>query len=145
MNDLTLFNDMFDDMIDDGFMMPSFSYRKVLPRVDVKEEKDSYELDMDLPGKTEKDVDIELKNNVLTVSSVKQTEKEEKKDDKKDKKENGKWIIKERTYSQFSRSFTLPEDVESSKISASVKDGVLCIKMPRKALAEAKKIAITCA
>ena len=49
MNELALFNDLFDGFGDDGFLMPSFNYKKVLePKVDVKEEKDEYSMEMDL-------------------------------------------------------------------------------------------------
>lgn len=141
MNELSLFNDLFDDFGDDGYLMPSFNWKKSFPKVDVKEGKDSYILQMDVPGKTEKDVNIELKHNVLTISSVEETET---KDDKK-KKNDGKYLVRERTYSKFERSFTLPEDVNGEKISAQVKDGILTVTMPRHALAEPKHIAITSA
>lgn len=141
MNELSLFNDLFDDFGDDGYLMPSFNWKKTFPKVDVKEGKDSYILQMDVPGKTEKDVNIELKHNVLTISSVEETET---KDDKK-KKNDGKYLVRERTYSKFERSFTLPEDVNGENISAQVKDGILTVTMPRHALAEPKHIAITSA
>lgn len=141
MNELSLFNDLFDDFGDDGYLMPSFNWKKSFPKVDVKEGKDSYILQMDVPGKTEKDVNIELKHNVLTISSVEETET---KDDKK-KKNDGKYLVRERTYSKFERSFTLPEDVNGENISAQVKDGILTVTMPRHALAEPKHIAITSA
>lgn len=143
MNELALFNDLFNDFGDDGYTMPSFNYRKMfqLPKVDVKEDKESYTLTMEMPGKTDKDVDVELNQNVLTVSS----KKEDKKEEKSDKKDETKWLIRERTYSSFKRSFTLPEDVNSEKLTASVKDGVLTVCMPRKTQAQPKKIAITCA
>lgn len=141
MNELSLFNDLFDDFGDDGYLMPSFSWKKSFPKVDVKEGKDSYILQMDLPGKTEKDVNIELKHNILSISSV---EKTETKDDKKNH-HDGKYLVRERTYSKFERSFTLPEDVNGENISAKVKDGVLTVTMPRHALAEPKHIAITSA
>ncbi len=141
MNELALFNDLFDDFGDDNFMMPSINLKKVFqaPKVDVKENKDSYTLEMDLPGKTDKDVNIELNNNVLTISSEKSEEKEDKKAEKKDE---GKWLVKERSYHKFSRSFTLPNDVEADKVSAEVKNGVLTVSMPRKALPTPKRIAI---
>lgn len=141
MNELSLFNDLFDDFGDDGYLMPSFNWKKSFPKVDVKEGKDSYILQMDVPGKTEKDVNIELKHNVLAISSVEETET---KDDKK-KKNDGKYLVRERTYSKFERSFTLPEDVNGEDISAQVKDGILTVTMPRHALAEPKHIAITSA
>ena len=100
---------------------------------------------MDLPGKTDKDVNIELNHNVLTISSETKTEKEEKKEEKAEAKEAGKYLIKERSYSKFSRSFTLPEDVDYENLTAKVTNGILTVKMPRKALAAPRKIAITAA
>lgn len=140
MNELALFNDLFGDFADDGYMMPSINLKKAFqtPKVDVKEESGAYTLNMDLPGKTDKDVKIELNHNVLTISSEKKNEK----DEKSEKKEEGKWLVKERSYQKFSRSFTLPEDVEAEKVSAEVKNGVLTVTMPRKALPEPKRIAI---
>ena len=141
MNDLALFNDLFNDFGDDGYTMPAFSYKKMfhMPKVGVKENKENYTLTMDMPGKTDKDVDIELNQNVLTVSSKDEVKKEEK----SDKKDETKWLIRERTVSSFKRSFTLPDDVDSEKLTANVKDGVLTVSMPRKALAQPKHIAIT--
>ena len=78
MNDLALFNDLFD-FGDEGYNygLPSFTFKKAIhgPKVDVKETKDAYTLQMDLPGKTDKDVNIELDRNVLTISSENKTEK----------------------------------------------------------------------
>ena len=141
MNDLALFNDLLNDFGDDGYTMPAFSYKKMfhMPKVDVKENKENYTLTMDMPGKTDKDVDIELNQNVLTVSSKDEVKKEEK----SDKKDEAKWLIRERTVSSFKRSFTLPDDVDSEKLTANVKNGVLTVSMPRKALAQPKHIAIT--
>lgn len=146
MNELSLFNDLFDGFGDDGFLMPSFKYKKVsAPKVDVKEDKDAYTMDMDLPGKTEKDINIEFKNNVLTISSETKSEKEEKKEEKAEAKEAPKYLIKERSYTKFSRNFSLPDDVESDGITAKVENGVLHIVMPRKAIAAPRRIAITAA
>ncbi len=163
MNDLALFNNFFDDFEDDGFGMPSLNFNSFrnfhTPKVDVKENKDAYTLQMDVPGKTDKDVKVELNHNVLTISSENETqveksendeksaenEKVSKEDKKSDKKDNGKWLVKERTYSKFTRSFSLPEDVDCDKISAEVKNGVLSVKMPRRSLPSPKRIAINCA
>lgn len=143
MNELALFNTLFDDFADDGLLMPSFKLKKAFyaPKVDVKENSSAYTLEMDLPGMTEKDVNIELDHSVLTISSVQEDKKEEKKDDKSGEK----WLLKERTYSKFSRSFTLPEDVDGENLGATVKNGVLTVTMPRKALSAPKRIAITAA
>lgn len=137
MNELSLFNSLFDNAFDCG--MPDLTWKTArLPKVDVKENKDSYSLQMDLPGATEKDVDIEIDHGVMTISSVKTAEKEEK----NEKKEEGKWLIRERVQSQFARRFTLPDDVDETKVTASFKNGVLNVTMARKALPEPKKIAI---
>ena len=141
MNELALFNNIFNDMMDDAF--PVYSSRTTFnaPKVDVKENKDNYLLSMDLPGRTEKDVDIEINNNVLTISS----HVEDKKEEKADKHENGKWLMRERHCYSFSRSFTLPDDIKAEAVKASFKNGVLDITIPRKALAAPKRIAITAA
>ncbi len=141
MNELSLFNDFFDDLLGNGYGVPAYNKKSYFhePKVDVKESKDNYILQMDLPGKTDKDVNIELDHNTLTISSI----KEEKKEEKSDKKSDEKWIVRERSYSHFSRRFALPDDVAADNISASVKNGVLTVTMPRKALTEPKRIAIT--
>ena len=81
----------------------------------------------------------------MTISSENKSEKEEKKEEKAEAKEAPKYLIKERSYSKFSRSFTLPDDVEADNITAKVENGVLHINLPRKAIAAPRKIAITAA
>ena len=132
MNELSLFNSLFDTAF--GGMPDSWKVTQ-MPKVDVKEGKDSYALQMDLPGCTEKDVNIEVDHGVLTISSAKTEEKEEKKDGEK-------WLIRERSSSRFTRRFTLPDDVDQEKISAVFKNGVLNVTMNRKELPAPKRIAI---
>ncbi len=137
MNDVTLFNPFLDD--DFGFCLPRVFSPKAtsLPKVDVKETKDAYVLDMDLPGSSEKDVDVNLKEDVLTISSRKEEASE-----KKDEAEKDRWLLRERRSYSFSRSFTLPTDVNQNDIRASFKNGVLEVRMPRKEAAKPQKIAI---
>ncbi|MCR4734611.1 MAG: Hsp20/alpha crystallin family protein [Treponema sp.] len=139
MNDFTLdslFNDLFGDALTPSYVCRTYS---ASPKVDVKEEKNSYVLEMELPGRSENDVDIELDNNNLTISSKKdeKTEKKEAKDEKK-----SKYILKERKFGDFSRRFTLPTDVESSGINANFKNGILTVVMPKKDIPEPKRIRI---
>lgn len=142
MNELSLFDSLFNNSMDDVFS--GYGYRTtVVPKVDVKETKDSYSLDMELPGRTENDVDIEIDHNTLTIASKQEEKKEEAKKEKGSDKE--KWLIKERRYSAFSRSFQLPEDVDAEGVKASFKNGILNVVMPRKSLAAPKRIAIECA
>lgn len=123
--------------------MPVFDFdmNGSLPKVDVKEEKEAYVMHMDLPGMNENEVNVELEHNVLTVSS----HHEESSAESSDKKERDKYLIRERRVSTFTRSFTLPEDINAEEVAASFKNGVLTVRIPRKAVAAPKRIAISAA
>ena len=113
------------------------------PDVDVMQTKSAYEISMELPGKTEKDVDLSLKDNVLTVSSVTPAEvKEEKSENTEKDEEKPVYLLRERRNSSFTRSFKLPRDIDAENVSASFVNGVLTVTVPRKPEEEAKKIAI---
>ena len=136
MNELSFINSLFNDMMGNT---PCVTYSAGAPRVDVKEEDNAYTLEMELPGRTEKDVNIELDHDNLTIAS-KTEETKETKEDKKDKK--AKYILKERRCSSFERRFTLPADVDAESIKANFKNGILTINMQKKAIAAPKHIAI---
>ncbi len=136
MNELSFIDSLFNDMMGNT---PSVMYCTNTPRVDVKEEDNAYTLEMELPGRSEKDVNIELDHDNLTIAS-KVEETKETKEDKKDKKT--KYILKERRSSSFERRFTLPSDVDAESIKANFKNGILTINMAKKAIAAPKKIAI---
>ena len=139
MNELSLFNTFFNDAFGaNGLPEFNFHATPAVPKVDVKETKDNYLLEMDLPGRTEKDVNLELDHNVLTISSHKEDTKEEH----SGKNEKETWLIRERRVSDFSRRFTLPDDVNGEKVAATFKNGVLLVTIPRKALPPPKRIAI---
>lgn len=141
MNELSLFDSLFNNTMDSVFN----NYRTVsVPKVDVKETENAYSLDMELPGRTENDVNIELDHNTLTISSKKE-ETTEKGEGTEKNNNSGKWLIRERRTSEFSRSFRLPEDVDNENVKATFKNGILNVMMPRKALATPKRIAIECA
>ncbi len=103
------------------------------PRVDIREEKDRYVLEAELPGMGEKDVEIKLRDSVLTLESAK-TENEEKSEEL--------WLIRERKAKGFRRAFTLPRNIESEAIAASFKDGLLTISLPKSPQAQEKTINI---
>ena len=143
MNELSLFNTLFNSAFDGT--MPEFNIHAspAMPKVDVMEMKDNYLLEMELPGLTEKDVNIELDRNVLTIASVKadKTEKAEK----SEKSEKSKWLLRERRKMEFARRFTLPEDADVQAISAVFKNGILSVNIARKAIPAPKKIEIAVA
>lgn len=103
------------------------------PAADVRETDESYVLELDLPGRTEKDLEVEVKDNILTVSS--------RKEDKKEEKKNG-YLLRERRSSSFTRSFRLPEGVDAGKIEAAFKNGVLELRVPKAPEAKPRRIAI---
>lgn len=104
------------------------------PRVDIKEEKEAYTLEMELPGRSADDVNIELNHDNLTISS----KTEDKKEDKSDKK----YILRERNYASFERSFKLPDDVNTEDINAKFTNGILTINLGKKEIMLSKKIEV---
>ncbi len=140
MNELSLLDSLFGN---DGFSFPAARSTYMAPKVDVMQKKDCYVLCMDLPGKTEDDVEITLKNDVLTIAAVEKNEDENKAEDAKDEI----WLIRERNCAQakFRRSFTLPKDIDPAKVSANFRNGVLSITIGRKEEAQEQKIKIIAA
>lgn len=94
-----------------------------VPAVDIYEDNDKLALSVELPGMAAKDVDVRIENGVLTIKGERKIEKE-------DKKEN--YIRVERTYGTFTRSFNLPNTVDSEKVKADFKDGLLEVSIPKK-------------
>ncbi|RKD91285.1 Hsp20/alpha crystallin family protein [Mangrovibacterium diazotrophicum] len=94
------------------------------PNVNVYDKKDHYEIELAAPGLDKKDFHIDLKDNLLTISSEKQEEKKEEKD--------SKVVFCEFNYSKFSRSFQLPDGVDANKIEANHKNGVLTVSLPKR-------------
>jgi HSP20 family protein len=112
---------------------PTWETATFTPSFDVKETTEGYVLKADLPGVQEKDLKVTLTANRLTVAGKRETE---------EKKENEHHYALERSYGSFSRSFTLPSDIQGDKIHAELKDGVLMLMLPKKPEAKAKEIEI---
>lgn len=103
-----------------------------LPSVNVKEDVNGFEVEMAAPGLEKKDFKISLNNSHLTISSEKKNENETK--------EGQQFTRKEFSYQSFSRSFTLPNTVESDRISAKYENGLLTITIPKKEEAKPKPV-----
>jgi HSP20 family protein len=99
-----------------------------IPAVNITEQKNQYEVTLAAPGLKKDEFNIDVDGNMLTISCEKEESKEEK---------EKKFTRKEYNYSSFSRTFTLPEEINKEKIEAKYEDGVLKISLPRKE--EAKK------
>lgn len=104
-----------------------------LPSLDLSETKNDFVVKAELPGIDPKDIDISLANDILTIKGEKKQEKEEKEEN---------YHIIERSYGSFTRSIRLPREVQSDKISASYKNGVLKITLPKSEEAKKKEIKI---
>ena len=103
------------------------------PPVDIYEDEHNITLKLEAPGIDEKDIDVRIDNNTLTVHGERKIEKEEK-------EENFRRV--ERQYGSFTRSFTLPSSVDVSQVSADYAQGVLNIKLAKKAEAKPKQIKV---
>lgn len=104
-----------------------------VPAVDVVEEDTRYLLKADIPGFDEKDVEIKVDGQLLTISAKTEVAADEKKPD---------WLIRERRAAAFCRSFTLPRDVDNDGIKASSAKGVLTVELPKNPKAQPRTIDI---
>ena len=109
-----------------------------VPAVDVTEDDKVYKIAAELPGLDEKDIEVSVTGDVLTLKGEKRQETEEK---------NKNWYVSERAYGSFQRAFTLPDGVDRDKIAASFAKGVLTVTMPKSAEAQKqqKKIEVKAA
>jgi HSP20 family protein len=117
---------------DDFLVEPTFG-NSTLPAVDIRETDAEYLMEVELPGLSEKDVEVKLDKNLLTISS----HKEEKLDEKK----NG-YVLRERRSAHFSRSFVLPEGVDREKIGAEYRNGILNLTFPKVPAVKPKTIEV---
>lgn len=128
-------NFWFPSVLDDFFpenKLDSLNYETFsIPKVNIKENLSSFVIDLAVPGQKKKDFSIELENNVLTVSSNFSPKRETT-----DTENEEKYTRKEFNYGSFTRSFTMPEEVNTENIEASYIDGVLSITVPKTELKE---------
>ena len=119
-------SDFFDN---DRFFDSDWLKQQSVPAVNVKETEKNFEIEVAAPGLSKKDFNITVDNGVLTISSEKKEEKEQKEKD---------YTRKEFSYSSFSRSFTLPENVNEDDVKANYEDGLLKLNIAKKVIATPK-------
>lgn len=125
-----------DNLFDDFFELPFFDDRaerklyghnaKNIMKTDIKEHKDGYELEIDLPGFHKDEIQAELKDGYLTISAAKQLNQDEK------EKESGKYIRRERYSGSCQRSFYVGDEITQEDIKAEFKHGILKLFVPKK-------------
>jgi HSP20 family protein len=116
----SLLSDFFDN---DRFFDTALGGNQMTPAVNVKETDKGFDVEVAAPGLSKKDFMIDIDNHRLTISSEKKDEKEEKEDG---------YTRKEFNYSSFSRTFTLPENVDEDDVKAKYEDGVLRLSLIKK-------------
>lgn len=112
-----------DDFFGPDWMGGTTSMNDTLPAVNIQENEKDFVLELAIPGKKKEDFNVEIDNNILTVSMETQQEDEQKEDN---------YTRREFSYTSFRRSFTLPETVNEDKINASYNDGILSFTLPKK-------------
>jgi HSP20 family protein len=123
-----LFRDSYGDGRDEALTTSNFA-----PPVDVYEDEHNITLKIEVPGIEEKDIDVRIENNTLTVHGERKFEKEEK-------EENFRRV--ERQYGSFTRSFTLPNTIDADKVQATYDKGILKVQLAKKAEAKPKQIKV---
>jgi len=114
---------MLDEFFNDGWNFPMINKNaNWLPSVDIKETDDAYTITADLPGMKKKEVKVTLNDGVLEITGERTVE---------NKEDNSTYHRRERSYGSFSRSFNLPETILEDKITASFKDGILSVEVPK--------------
>ena len=126
-------NRLFDRFFEGGRTANGSTARRWIPAMDLVETEDHLVLRGDLPGMTEDDVDIEIKDNVLTVSGERKSESE-------DKREGYHRV--ERSFGSFSRSLTLPHGIDPERVDAKFENGVLEVQIPKPAEAKPTRVQI---
>ena len=138
---------LFDQFLDEGWMRPMASSSGVWdsplfkptaadmralmesPRTDMSESDKEYELSIELPGMSEKDVEVTVKDNMITLKGEKKSERETKEKD---------YHIAERSYGSVRRTFSMPADVDAGKVTAKFAKGVLTVHLPKTKEARSK-------
>lgn len=118
----------FDDMFKNDWLGGTTNVNSIgtrIPAVNIQETEDGFNVDVAAPGMSKENFNIELDKDVLTISSEDRKEKETE-------TKEGKFTRKEFSYSSFKRAFSLPDSVDTEKISASYTNGVLEITLPKR-------------
>lgn len=120
------FPSIFEDLFNDSRLANIANFGSTLPAVNIKETEKEFLVEVAVPGKSKDDFNIELNEDVLTISSEMKTENTETSED-------GRYTRREFSYNAFKRAFHLPDTVEQDNIKATYDNGVLQIHVPKKA------------
>lgn len=122
--------DLFDDFFDDGFL-PHSKKEMNLMRTDIREKKDKFLVDVDLPGFEKENIKLNLENGYLNIHA--------KVDKESHNPEEERFVRRERFFGECSRSFYVGDDIKEEDINAEFKNGILKIEIPKKNLEDKQK------
>jgi HSP20 family protein len=125
-----LFDDVFKPAVANDHWLSEWNRQ---PIVDIYDNDDNIVIKAELPGIDKKDIDIDVKNGVLTLKGERRVDNETKKE---------KYYRRERAFGRFERAFRLPAEVDPENINASYKDGVLTIDIPKPENQKTKQISV---
>ncbi|MFI5444723.1 Hsp20/alpha crystallin family protein [Polaromonas sp. UC242_47] len=142
MNNLRMLDPVFGDTLDSAlrrFFSPLALENDApalrIMRVDISEKNDAYEVKADIPGVRKEDISVRIDGNVVQIDAEVSRSKETK-------GQGDKVLCSERYWGSLSRTFSLAQDVDSTKVDAKYVDGVLTLALPKKASTEAKRITV---
>lgn len=115
---------------------PSAAVSTAVPAIDAVETDDGYVLKLDVPGVAPSDIEISVEGDTVYVSGERKAESEEKKEN---------YVRRERTVGKFSRTVTLPYQIDNDKVAAKVRDGVLELRLPKRDADKPKRISVKAA
>lgn len=116
-----------------GTGMQQMPMQTFFPQFEVRETNDAYVFKADMPGVKEGDLDVTIAQNRLTISGKREMEQRD---------ENDRYYAVERSYGSFTRTFTLPTDIDESRVDAELRDGVLNLRVPKSPEQQPKKVQI---
>ncbi|MFA6618781.1 MAG: Hsp20/alpha crystallin family protein [Candidatus Neomarinimicrobiota bacterium] len=128
------YNSLMDSFLNDPFLSESEEPVHWNPRMEVEENQDEFLLNVEAPGLSKKDIDISVKDNVITISGEKK---------EKVRKKESQYHLNEIRYGRFCRSFQLPNNVDVDKIKGNWNEGILSVEIPKTEVAKPRKIEIT--
>jgi len=106
--------------------------------VDVREDADHIYVEAEVPGYKKDEIDINLENQTLTISA----EHKENHESKPNEREKAEWLLRERRYSRFQRSFTLPPTVDAQSVQAKLNDGILTVTLNKREETKPRRIPV---
>jgi HSP20 family protein len=114
-----------------GGMLERIPMQQFMPQFEVRETGDGFVFKADMPGVNDEDLDITIAQNRLTISGQREMEQRD---------EHDRYYAVERAYGSFTRTFTLPSDIDESRVEAELRDGVLSLKIPKSKEHQPKKV-----